>query len=65
MTALERYDKGLITLPELAEVNPAVAIKVMHEEHRREFNALREKLTAIQNQLDAIIDMVYDRDKVT
>jgi len=61
MTELERYHKGLITLPELANVNPVIAIKMMHEEHRREFAFLRAKLTAMQLQLDAITDMVYDR----
>lgn len=63
MKAKERYEKGLITLSELAESNPVAALSALEREHKREMSRLQETVKAMQCQLDALTDAMYDKEQ--
>lgn len=60
MNPKESYDHGLISIGEFAEKAPAEAIDTMRREFDRQIKNLRSEIVAMQKQLDAITDMVYD-----
>ena len=64
MDSTERYNEGLITLYELAKEKPAVAVQIMQEEYRRKYAYLEGQIKAMQCQLDAIVDAMYDRNRM-